>query len=408
MSRTYAIAAAAGLVLLAIAADWPQFRGPNRDGISAERGLRSPWAEDGPPELWRRPLGEGYSGISVVDGRLYTMFSRGGEEHVVCLDAETGEEAWSRRIDEAWKDNWGNGPRSTPTVHDGVVYALSANATLAALDAAGGTVRFMRDLKKDFGARIPQWGASASALIVDGKLLLNVGGKSGASIVAFSPDDGQEIWRAQNDKPGYSAPIVITVGGVRQVVFFTGTRLTSLTPDGKTLWSVEWETSYDVNASTPVFVAPDKLFVSTGYDVGAALFRIVEEKGKLSTEELWKTRGMRNKFSSSVYHGGYLYGFDEKNLTCLDARTGKMQWRERGLGHGSLFIADGHLVVLGDEGTLVLAEATSEGYRERGRKQVFDARTWTVPTLADGRLYVRSQKHIVALDVAQDRSEEGR
>jgi hypothetical protein len=185
------------------------------------------------------------------------------------------------------------------------------------------------------------------------------------------------------------------------VIFFTGSRLVAVAPDdGKPLWDVRWKTSYDVNAATPIFIPPDRLFVASGYDTGAALFRIEGGGGTARAEELWRTRGMKNQFSSSIYKDGYLYGFDNAILKCLDAATGEERWKARGFGHGSLTYADGHLIVLGDRGDLALVEATPEAYREKGRAAVLSGKCWTVPTLAGGRLYLRNEREIVALDVA--------
>jgi outer membrane protein assembly factor BamB len=230
---------------------------------------------------------------------------------------------------------------------------------------------------------------------------MDVGGKAGSSIVAFEKKTGSEVWRSQNDTAGYSAPVAMTVAGRRQVVFFTGTTLVSLSPeDGALLWKQDWKTSYDVNASTPIFIPPDRVFVSSGYDVGAAVYRVETDGKQVRIEQVWQNREMKNKFSSSVLHEGHLYGFDEKTFKCIDAATGETKWQSRGLGHGSLIFADGHLFVLGDEGTLALVEATSEAYREKGRVQIFDDKTWTVPTLSGGKLYLRDEKQLVALDVS--------
>jgi outer membrane protein assembly factor BamB len=180
-------------------------------------------------------------------------------------------------------------------------------------------------------------------------------------------------------------------------VFFTGTTVVAVSPEnGSPLWKQPWKTSYDVNAATPVFIPPDRIFVSSGYDVGAAVYRVTAT----GVELIWQNREMKNKFSSSVLHGGHLYGFDENTLKCIDAATGQTQWRARDFGHGTLIYADGHLLVLGDNGILALVEATAEGYHERARAQVFDGKSWTMPTLAGGRLYLRDQKQLVSLDIA--------
>lgn len=392
-----AMAAPAG-----VAADWPQFRGPDRDGVSSETGLAKGWPEAGPEQLWRTQLGEGFSALSVAGGHLFTMFARGEDEFVVSIDASNGQELWRVRADSKWVDDQGNGPRSTPTVHGGLVYALSASGKLHALDAADGKVRWSHDLQKEYGASIPRWGMSTSPLIEGGRLVVEAGGKPGALLMAFDPKTGEELWRSQSGKAGYSAPLAVTVNGLRQVLSFAGTTLLSVSPsDGSLYWKLPWQTDWDVNAAMPVFVPPDKIFISSGYDVGSALLKIEAAEGRASVSEVWKSREMKNQFSSSVLHRGHLYGFDDKTLKAIDARTGETRWRApRNMGHGSLIYADGHLVVLSETGELVLVEATPEEYREKGRARIFQGKSWTMPTLSGGRLYLRNERELVALKVS--------
>jgi outer membrane protein assembly factor BamB len=382
--------------------EWSQFRGPTRDGISGETGLLVSWPEAGPRELWRVPLGNGYSGLSVSKGRLFTMFGKDGAEYAVGLDAADGKELWRVKTDANFKDMFGNGPRSTPTVDAGVVYALSGRGKLYALSAEDGSELWSRDLGKDYGAPTPKWGHATSPLIEGDLLLLDVGGRESSSVVAFHKGSGEEAWRAQDDKAGYSSPIVVTVDDTRQVLFFTGRSLVSLSPtDGTAYWRVPWKTSHDVNAAMPVFIAPDKVFVSSGYDVGGAVLQITIDGGNADVKEVWRNREMKNKFSSSVLHDGHLYGFDEGTLKCIDAADGSTMWRQRGFGHGSLIYADGHLIVLGNKGQLALVEATPEDYREKGQTRIFEGKTWTLPTLSGGRLFLRDEKQALALEVSR-------
>lgn len=402
--RTTRRVAQVALVALAcggpvLAGDWPQFRGPQRDGISKETGLKRSWEAGGPQVLWRVPLGEGYSGISVSGNRLYTMYARGTGAFAAAFDAASGKELWRYRMSNIWNDRQGDGPRSTPTVDDGVVYAVSAHGVLAALDADDGKLLWRHDLVDEYGARIPRWGMSGSPLVEGRLLLVEVGGTQ-ALLAAFDKKSGKQIWTSQSGKPGYASPLALTVGGVRQVVLFAGTKLLAVSPeDGRLLWERPWKTSWDVNAAMPVFVAPDKLFVSSGYDVGAQLLRLRVDGRSVRVEELWRSREMKNRFSSSVLHDGHAYGFDEKILKCVDLASGAMVWRARDLGHGSLILADGHLIVMGDRGQLALVEATPEGYREKARAQIFDGKTWTLPTLSGGKLYLRDEHELISLNV---------
>jgi outer membrane protein assembly factor BamB len=382
----------------ALAADWPQFRGLNRDGVSRETGLLKSWPAGGPKVLWKVPMGEGYSHVAVSNGRLYTLYGQGDQEFAVAMDPATGKAVWRTPIDRMYRSDMGNGPRSTPTVEGGMVYALSANGRLVALNAKDGRKVWEHDLPKELGGRMPGWGASTSPLVEGNLLLVDLGGRT--SLAAFDKKTGKVVWTSQSDVAGYSAPIAITVGGVRQAIFFTGTSVLAVSPrDGKLLWRVPWRTDWDINAATPLFVPPDKVFVSSGYGVGAAVYRIRAADGKVRAEEVWKSRGMKNQFSSSVLHNGVIYGFDDATFKAVDAATGKERWKQRGFGHGSLILADGHLIVLSERGcNLALVEATPEEYREKGRDEVLSGKCWTAPTLANGRLYLRNEEELVALN----------
>lgn len=394
-------AAALALPAAAPAADWPMFRGPGASGVSAETGLLAAWPAAGPSEVWRVPLGEGYSGLSVVGGRMYTLYGDAQDELVVALDASTGKELWRHRLDAKYIDGQGNGPRSTPAVEGGTVFAYGARAKLAALDAESGRLLWSQDLKKAFGARPPQWGVSASPRVWGDLLLVDAGGREGASIVALDKRSGVVKWTAGTDVQGYSTPLVIAVGGKDVAVFFTGSKIVGLDPAGGEIhWSLGWETSYDVNAAAPVFVPPNRVFLSSGYGVGAVMLEVTAKGGKTAATEVWRSKGMKNQFSTSIYHAGHLYGFDESILKCLDAATGEEKWKARGFGHGSLMLADGRLYVLSDRGTLALVEATPEAYKEVARFEPLDGKCWTMPSVAGGRLFVRNEKVVAAYDVA--------
>ena len=411
------VSALLGGVSTVTATEWPQWRGPNRDGVSNEVGLLKEWSPNGPKILWKIPLGEGFSGISISQGRAYTMFSKGNDEFVVCLDATDGGEIWRFRSDKNYHEGQGgNGPRATPTIDGDFLFTISAHGKLYALNTANGQKIWSHDLQQKFGSKMPRWGFSTSPL-VDGELLLvEVGGKGEKSIIAFNKTSGDVIWSSHKDKLGYSSPIAITVKGVRQIICFTGTQLVSLSPtDGTIYWKYPWKTGYDVNAATPVFIPPDKVFISSGYDKGAAVVQmrvfvspdddraatdqIREKQGVVRIEEIWKNRKMKNQFASSVLYEDHLYGFDNSILKCIEANTGEEQWKSRGFGKGTVILADGHLIILSDRGKLGLAEATSAGYIEKATAKVLGGLCWTVPTLADGKLYVRNEEEMICLDM---------
>ncbi len=406
-----------GSILTAIATEWPQWRGPNRDGVSDEVGLLKEWSSDGPKMVWKVSLGEGFSGISVSQERVYTMFSKGNDEFIVCLDATNGAEIWRFRSDKNYHEGQGgNGPRATPTIDGDLLYTISAHGKLYALNAASGQEIWSHDLQQKFGSKMPRWGFSTSPLVEGELLLIEVGGKGERSIVAFNKNSGDVVWSSHKDKLGYSSPIAITVKGVRQIICFTGTKLVSISPtDGTIYWQYPWKTGYDVNAATPVFIPPDKVFISSGYDKGAAVLQmrvfvspdndraatdqIKENQGTIRIKEIWKNRKMKNQFATSVLHENYLYGFDNSILKCIEANTGEEQWKSRGFGKGTVILADGHLIILSDRGKLGLAEATPTGYIEKASTKVMGGLCWTVPTLADGKLYVRNETEMVCVDI---------
>ncbi len=381
--------------------DWPQWLGPNRNGISAETGLLKSWPATGPKILWRIPLGEGFSGVSISQGRVYTMFSQGDDEFVVCFDAASGKELWRARSGSTFKDSNGNGPRSTPTVHNEVVYALGAHGSLLALQTAGGKKLWSHDLKKEFKTSGPTDGGFSTSPLIEGNLLLvEAGGSEGNSFIAFDKQSGAVVWKVESDRAAFASPIAITVDGVRQIVFFPASGAIAMSPvDGKVFWRLPWKTEGNVNAATPLFIPPDKVFISSGYGVGATLLRIKTGNATARIEEIWKSKTMQNKYTSSIVQGDYLYGFDGGMLKCIEVNTSAEKWTQRGFGVGTLIYADGHLIVLGDKGRLALVEAAPTGYKEKAGAEILDGRCITVPALAAGKLYVRNTKELVCLDM---------
>ena len=379
-------------------AEWAQWRGPNRDGISSETGFLKNWSQEGPKVLWHIPFGDGYSGISIAQGKVYTMSAEDDDEFVVCLDASNGEEIWRFRSGAKFTEQRGDGPRSMPTVHEDSVFALGAEGKLYALNAHDGEQLWSHNFVEEFDSKIPTWGFSSSPLIEGNLVLVEAGGKDGKSIVAFDKKSGDVVWTTHTDEVGYSSPIAIDFGGARQIIFLTSKTLLSLAPEnGHIYWKYPWPEG--INIATPIFIPDDKIFISASYDKGAVLLKMTADADGIGIEEVWKSRVMKNHFNSSVLQGDYLYGFDNAILTCIEVNTGQEQWQERGFGKGSLLLADGYLIILGEGGKLALVEANPSEYREKARFQLFDDKCWTVPTLAGGRLYLRNQKEMVCLDL---------
>lgn len=384
-------------------AEWPQYQGLNRDNISHETGWLKTWHEDGPEVLWRIPMGEGYSGISIVDGRIYTMLSEGEDEFAVCLDTSDGTEIWRSRTDDKYHSGEGSGPRSTPAVDGGKVYVLSAKGKLYGLDAGSGEKVWGHDFVTEFESGMPGFGFSSSPIIEGDSLLIEAGGKNGKSIVAFDKKTGAVLWTSHTDRAGYSSPIIIDSNGVRQAIFMTGNSLVSVSPtDGTVYWThVPWPTGNDINAAVPLHLPGDRIFVSAAYDKGSVLVQIKSDDDEMSVEEVWRSHDvMENWMSSSVLLGEYLYGFDESILKCIEASTGEQKWAHRGFGRGTLLLSDGHLILLGEGGNLGIAEANPSEYKGVAETQILEGRCFTPPTFAGGKLYLRNQKELVCIDLS--------
>jgi outer membrane protein assembly factor BamB len=354
------------------------------------------------------PLSGGFSSIVVADGRLFTQTKEPSQEVVVCLDPATGKDIWRYRYDCDYKSHRTftgggapysrTGPRASPAVDGDFVYALGATGTLLCLEASSGKRIWQQDLLKLAGRACPIHGFCGSPLVVGSRLYLNLGGPDGKSIVALDKEDGSLIWHALDDPIGYTTPVWADVAGQSQVVFLTGAAAVGANPqDGSILWRYPWKTQYNLHIATPIY-SDSNVFISSDYGTGAALFHLT---GGKDPEIVWKSKAMQNHFSSCVLYQGYLYGFSEARLRCVEFQNGKIKWDKEGLGKGSLLIADGKLFALGDHGQLVLAEASPSHYHEISRCQILDpnALTWTVPTLANGRLFVRNENLLVALDV---------
>ncbi|HET6974134.1 MAG TPA: PQQ-binding-like beta-propeller repeat protein [Pyrinomonadaceae bacterium] len=410
MKRRFLLPAAVALLSLALglvaqamaqtAAVWPQWRGPNRDGISKETGLLKQWPAEGPPLVWKASgAGSGYSSFSISDGKLYTMGLRGDREYVIAFDVATGKEAWATAHGSAFRNDRGNGPRGTPTVDGDRVYALGGNGDLSALEARTGKIIWSKNVLKEFGGSNIQWGISESPLVLGNKVLVNPGGP-GASIVALNKADGSLIWKSQSDRAGYSSGIPVEINGATQVVFFTSERAVGLdAKDGRLLWDYSRPSNNVANVATPI-VRANRVFISSDYGTGGG---VVEIKPDNKAQEIWFTKDMRNHHSSSVLIGDYLYGFSSAILTAIKFDTGEIAWRDRSVGKGSLVYADGNLYCFSENNVVGLVEATPTGYKEKGRFRIPQGQspTWTHPVVAGGRLYLRDQDTIYAFDVKE-------
>jgi outer membrane protein assembly factor BamB len=390
------------------AEDWPRWRGPGLDGISKETGLLQQWPTDGPRQLWRATLSGGFSSVVVADGRLFTQTKEKNQEIVVCLDAASGNELWRFRYDcdyGAHRSFTGGGmpasrtgPRTTPVVEGDRVYTLGATGILLCLEAKTGKEVWRQDLLKIAGRECPTHGYCGSPLVAGDRIFLQTGGSGGKSVAALDKRDGRIVWQALDEVLGQGSPVWAVVRGTPQVIFFAGKAVIGVAPqDGRLLWRYPWTTRFDLNIATPI-CTDDKVFISSNYGTGGALIRIMDTN---EPETVWKTLTMQNHISTSVLYQGSLYGFSEQRLRCVDFTTGQVKWDKPGLGRGSVVVADGHVIILGDHGQMVLAKATPAAYTELSRCQVFDkgTLTWTVPVVSGGRLYIRSENALLALDL---------
>lgn len=379
----------AGTTKAASATVWPNWMGANHDGISTETGWSARWPDDGLPVKWTKELGTGFSSFSVVDGLAYSMGHSDGEETVWCLDAVNGETVWSHTYPAVLNPNlYEGGPGSTPTVHGSMVFTLSIDGRLIGFRRSDGEIVWEVDLQKELEVGMHEWGFNASPYILGDQLLLECG-----RVVSFDWKTGKKLWQSGRHRAGY--------GSVRPFDYQGTTLLASLdceglrisrANDGSEVAFSAWPSPFGTNSTTPI-VVKNRIFVSTGYNVGSVMFQLTD--GRL--EQQYAHRNMRNHFNNSILFEGHLYGFDGNSnlgrvvrLTCMDFETGEIKWREAGLGCGSLIIANGHLLILSDRGDLVLAKASPEGFNETARSRFLTGRCWTAPVLVSGRVYGRN------------------
>jgi outer membrane protein assembly factor BamB len=381
---------AGGFLSVAQAADWPQWRGPQRNGISTETGWKTNWSGGRPRQVWSAQIGEGYSGVAVSAGKAYTLGHAGGKDTVFCLNAATGKVLWFYSYPCSTGDY--SGPRATPIVDGGKVYTLSREAQAFCFDAASGKVIWANDMRRTAGAQTPTWGFAGSPLIEGDKVIYNVN-QAG---VALSKASGKILWRSAPSTPGYASPVAYNLGKERLAVIFAAKGAVGVrVSDGRQVWSYPWETSYDVNAADPIFAGSD-VFLSSNYGKGCVLIHTHTPRPQV----IWQNRSMKNHFNASVLYNGAFYGNDENTLRCLDLRTGAERWSVRGMDKGGLIIADGKIIALTGRGELVVAQATPARYNELARVKILDGECWTQPTLANGLLYCRNHEgKLVCLDL---------
>jgi len=384
---------------IAQAADWPNYRGPNYNGISSETGWTSTWPEDGPKVLWKYSIGIGFASMSVSGGKVYATGNIKDNDILYCLDAETGKEIWKKSYPcPLYNKQHEGGPCATPTVEGNAVYTFSKDGDAIRFDTVTGKIVWHKNLNKELGLKHPGWYFASSPFIAGDLVIYNAGTHG----TAFKKADGSLAWQSGKGASGYSTAVPFEIGGQKGVAMVVCEELIGLNPaTGKVMWKLPWKTSYDINAADAI-ISGDTIFISSGYNKGCALVKI--SGGDVT--KVWQNRNMRNQINCSVLWEGHIYGFDGQvdgggKLTCLDLATGEKKWSQGGMGTGSLMIADGKLIILGETGTLVIAAASPEGFKELASAEILTGKCWTVPVLANGRIYARNAAgQLVCVDVS--------
>jgi len=402
LSVSLAVSMASAISQTPPTGDWPQWRGPNRDGISTETGLARQWPAGGPPVVWSvQGVGAGYGSVAIKGDRVFVQGLRGSDTMVHSLNRADGKYVWSKNLGAGGSNDRGSGPRSTPTLDGDRLYVLTEGGDLWCL-REDGTEVWHRNILRDFSGHNIQWLLSESPLIDGERVIVTPGGRN-AGIVALNKMTGRTIWTAKelNDDAGYASAVVVDVEGVRAYTTFMASEAVGVrASDGKVLWRYRPAANRTANIATPV-VHLNKVFYSSNYGVGGGLVTLQPTNDGLAAKESYFTRDMQNHHGGVVLVDGTLYGFNGAILAALDFATGKLLWRDRSVGKGAITYADGRLYILSEDNVVGLAEVTTKGYVERGRFQIADQGlpSWSHPVVSGGRLYLRNQNHLMAYDI---------
>jgi len=406
ISRRTALSAFAGCAFSQAApalSDWPQFRGPARNGVSAETGLLKEWPGSGPKLLWSVDgLGAGYGSLAISGDRIFVQGGKDRRSSVHCLNRADGKLLWSVPLGAQGDNDRGSGPRSTPTVEGSSLWVLTESGDLACLKTPDGAAMWRKNILNDFKGRNPHWLLSESPL-VDGARLIFTPGARGAGIVAVDKTSGKWIWSSQDldDSPGYSSCIAFDVGGVRCIANFTSRAGVGVrASDGKLLWHYSKPANDVANCASPVF-SNNKVFYTSDYGTGCGLLALSASGQEVKESEVYFNKDLKNHHGGVVLIDGYLYGFSSSILTCMEFETGKVMWRDRSVGKGCITSANGQLYLLGENQTMGLADATPSGYKEKGRFTIPDhgLPSWAYPVVCGGRLYIRNQAELRCYDI---------
>jgi outer membrane protein assembly factor BamB len=380
--------------------DSPQYRGPAGDGTAPSK-LADDWSKTPPKLVWKHPVGGGHAGIAVAGNSLVTLEQRGGDEAVVCYDRATGRERWAYTYPARFATSepmGGDGPRTTPSVVDGLVYALGGAGDLVCLDGKTGTKKWAVNILADAGATNLEWGMSGSPLVTDGKVIVNPGvnpkDNKKQAVAAYDRYTGAKLWANGSSMAGYASPMRLAVGGEALAVVFDADGLGGYAlADGGERFRVSWRTDLGMNSAQPVDLGGGRVFISSERSLGGAAVGVVGQAFA------WKNRALSARFCSPVLHAGHLFGLSQGRLVCLDAATGRQKWADGDYGNGQIVLADGKLVVTAERGFVALVKADPTDYAELGRFDVFADRTWNVPALAGHRLYMRNHREMACVEL---------
>jgi outer membrane protein assembly factor BamB len=383
-------------------AEWPGFRGPERDGVVRGTRINTDWSSAPPTVIWRRPIGPGWSSFAVRGDLLYTQEQRGDDEMVACYRVSTGAPVWRHRDRvRFWESNGGAGPRGTPTIHRNHVYALGATGLLNALDARTGAVVWSRNAAEDTGVELPGWGFTSSPLVVDDVVIVALSGR----LAAYDVESGEPRWLGPTGGGGYSSPHLLKIDGVTQVLLLRGARSTSVAPaDGTLLWEYSWQPA--VSIVQPAFTPDGDILINTADAMGGHGMRRIDVghgPDGWTTRELWTSRGLKPYFNDFVVHEGHAYGFDGSILSCIDVEDGTRKWKGGRYGSGQLILLPEQdlLLVLSEEGELALVGATPDKYTELARVPGIEGKTWNHPVLIGNTLLVRNGEEMAAFRLAR-------
>jgi outer membrane protein assembly factor BamB len=381
---------------------WTDFRGPNRDGHYDETPILTNWPAAGLRELWRQPIGGGYASFVVAEGLAFTIEQRRDFEVAAAYDLATGLEVWTNGWPAHFQESMGGeGPRATPTYHNGNLYVQGAAGEFRCFAAATGKTVWSRNVLTDTQTSLLYFGMAASPLVVDDKVIVQAGETPGKSLAAYDRTTGAILWKALDDSGAYGSPMLVLLAGQRQLLVATEKRVVGLSVEsGDLLWEHPWVVNLkNRNVAQPVLLGTNRFMLSAGYGTGAEAIEITKTASGFSASTIWKNKFLKNKFTSSVFWNGFIFGLDEDMLTCLNAETGERQWKDGRYGYGQLLVAGGCLIILSGEGELALVRAVPDRYEELARFPAIHGKTWNHPVIAHGKLLVRNAVEMACYDL---------